>query len=139
MTELLNRMIGIKLNTLSKEELVLLKLKIFTHICSELLDIIRNKYKNYFHLIKFNTAMEEIMIEGAFLRHIINDILSTEEYSLIGIANYTRIPEEVIYEIAIGNNQDPSITLSRKIIELHQTVRPKLYEEIIKKIGNCSV
>ena len=44
------------------------------------------------------------------------------------------MPEEVIYEIAIGQNLDPSITLSRKIMGLHQSVRPKLYREMIKKI-----
>jgi len=74
------------------------------------------------------------MLESELVRCIINDILSTEEYSLTGIAFYTRKPEDVIFEIASGNNTDPSASLLRKIIELHRSVRPSLYQQIIKKI-----
>ena len=78
--------------------------------------------------------MENIMLEECLIKYIINDILSTEEYSLSGIAYYTNSPEDVIYEIAMGNNTNPSLFLSKKIIELHRSVRPYLYHELIKKV-----
>ncbi len=78
------------------------------------------------------------MIEANFIRCIINDILSTEEYNLPGIAYYTDTPEDVIYEVAAGCNVRPTLLLARKIIELHRLVRPHLYREIMNKIINES-
>jgi len=47
---------------------------------------------------KINIEKEKSMIESNFIRCIINDILSTEEYTLPGIAYYTDTPEEIIIE-----------------------------------------
>lgn len=127
---------SIKINSakFSKEECLLLEAGLFSCICSELKEIFKNQCKDYFRTVKFNKEMEETMLESQFARCIINDILSTEEYSLTGIAFYTRKPEDVIYEIASGSNTDPSASLLRKIVELHRSVRPTLYQQIIKKI-----
>jgi hypothetical protein len=78
--------------------------------------------------------MEIAMFEANFIRCIINDILSTEEYTLSGIAYYTETPEEIVYDIAIGHNTSPSANLLRKIIELHRSVRRDLYRSIVEKI-----
>ncbi len=51
-----------------------------------------------------------------------------------GIANYVRMPEDVIYDLFIGINKTPSSSLWNKIIELHSTVRSDLYQELIKMI-----
>ena len=45
-------------------------------------------------------------------QEIIKDILSTEEYSLTGIASHTRIPEEVLSDVASGINSNPSSELN---------------------------
>ncbi len=74
------------------------------------------------------------MIEAKFLLFVINDILDSEEYTLTGIANETQIPEEVISDIATSVNDSPSLYVSRKIIDLHRTVRPDFYREVVKKI-----
>ena len=132
--EPLCQMLGINSNELSKEENLILEAKLFTHVYEELKEIIKTQYKDYFQLMKFNKDMENKMIETEFLRCVINDILSTEEYSLPGIACYTNTPEDVIQEVIIGNNNNPSFVLSRRIIELHRTVRPDVYRAIIKKI-----
>ena len=42
---------------------------------------------------------------------------SMEAYSLQGIACYANVPEEIIYEVASGCNANPSLMLSRKIID----------------------
>lgn len=80
------------------------------------------------------------MLEENFLQFVINDILSTKEYSLEGIAQYADISEEVIYDILTGSHKIPSLPLSRKIIELHKSVRQDLYSQIFKKItlGNVA-
>lgn len=135
-TEPLCQIIGVNPKNLTKEEILILEAELFLHICEGLRKIIIAKYIDYFRLIKFNTEMENTMIEINFIRYITNDILSTEEYSVSGIAYYTNSPEDVIHEIIAGNNTNPSLTLSRKIIELHRSVRPSLYQQIIKKI-NC--
>ncbi|HLB57860.1 MAG TPA: hypothetical protein VJL60_03500 [Gammaproteobacteria bacterium] len=132
------RLIGIYSTELSKKEIFILEAVIFTHIYEELNALFKLQHKNYFHLIKFNEEMENAMLEANFVRCLINDILSTGEYSLSGIANYTNIPEDVIYEIASGINTNPSLVFSRKIIELHRSVRPQLYQEIVNKIIKMS-
>lgn len=119
---------------ISKEENQFLEAVLFSFLCEELKEIFRINYKEYFRLMKFNSEMEDNMLEANFMRCVINDILSTDEYSIQGIANYTQLPEEVIYDIALGCNTSPSLPLSRKIIELHKTLRPNLYRDILKKV-----
>ncbi len=74
------------------------------------------------------------MLDAYFVRCVINDILTTEEYSLAGIVNYTQATEEVIYDLATGKNLSPSLELSQKIIELHRTVRKEIYDKLLKKL-----
>lgn len=126
----------LKMNTqhLSKNELLFLEAEIFIRICQELKEKIREQNKNYFQTIKYTTETENAVLEIKFIRCIVNDILSTEDYSLPGVALYTNTPEEVIYEIASGANTNPTFILSRKLIELHRTVRPHLYQSILEKI-----
>jgi hypothetical protein len=118
----------------SRDENLILEADLFIHICEELKKIYKIQSKDYFRIMKFNAEMENAMIETNFVRGVLNDILSTEEYSLPGVAQYTYAPEDVIYEIATGKNTDPSASLLRKIIELHRSVRPNLYRDIVKKI-----
>lgn len=133
--EPLYSLIEIDPNMLSKEEAFILEAILFTHICNILKDFFRDQYKDYFRLIKFSMEMEDAMLDANFICFIIKDILLTEEYTLSGIANYTLTPEEVVYEVAIGCNTSPSAFFVQRIIELHRSVRPDLYNAIIKKIA----
>lgn len=74
------------------------------------------------------------MFEDSFTRCIINDILASGEYTLSGIACYTQTPEEVVYELAVGNITNPSMIFFRNIIELHRSIRVELYQAIMEKI-----
>lgn len=85
--------------------------------------------------MRFNLEKETTMLESNFLSFVINDILLTREYSLEGIARYTQTTEEVIYDVISGLNSSPSLLLSKKIINLHRSVRPTLYQETMKKIA----
>jgi len=127
-------LIDLNLHNLSKEEFFVLEIELFTRICDELVDILMTHHKDYFHSIKFNKNMGKNMLEDNFIRLVIMDILFTEEYSIQGIALYTQTPEDVIDDVASGRNPAPSLPLSRRIIDLHKSVRPNLYREIIKKV-----
>jgi hypothetical protein len=126
--------LGIDLHQFSKEELLFLEAELLVRICGELKEIIREQNKDYFKIMKFNLEKENTMLEIKFIRCILNDILSTEEYTLLGVALYINTPEDVVYELASGCNANPTFLLSRKIIELHRTVRPNLYRVIANKI-----
>lgn len=131
--EYLCRSIGINPHQLSKEENQILEAELFYLLCKELNSIFKTEFELYFRLIKFNPLMEEIMIEENFMRCIVNDLVCSESYTLSGIATYTQTPEDIIQEIAIGKNTNPSLHLARKIIELHRNTRPELYKKILEK------
>lgn len=132
--EPLCRLFGIDIFKLSREERLILEAEIFIQLYQELNEIFRSYYKRYFFLLKCNKETEDAMLEADFLKNIIRDLVAMGEYSLEGIAYHTHIPEEVVQEIAVGNNTNPSLHSSRKIIELHRTTRFNLYHEIVKKI-----
>lgn len=119
---------------LSKNECFLLEASLLTYICRELKEIFKEKHKTYFCLAKFTKEMEDIMLEANFVRLIIQDILSSGEYNLEGIAHYIDTHEDVVQEIMIGNNTNPSAQLLQRIIELHKSIRRELYLTIIKKM-----
>jgi hypothetical protein len=133
-TEFLCQIIGIKPHRLSREENIIFEAELFTRLCEEIKAVFKIFYKDYFRLMRFTAEMENRVMEDSLVRCVINDILSTEEYTLAGIACYTQTPEEVIYEVAMGQNTSPSALLLRKIIELHRSVRSDLYRAIMKKI-----
>lgn len=99
---------GIKLSTFTKEENLFIEAELFTQICEELKEIFREKYREYFRLMKFSLNKENAMLEIYFWRLIINDILSTQEYTLSGIARYTDTLEDVVEEIFTERNTNPS-------------------------------
>ena len=125
---------GFNISTLSQAEHDILDADLFTRLCEELKDLFRKENKIFFELIKMPTDMEITIMNASFLRCIINDIISTDEYTLPGVAYYSDTPEEVVYEVITGQNINPSNHLVRKIMDLHRTVRPELYRKLLKKI-----
>ena len=119
----------------SKEEIFILEAKLFTHMCEELKELFRKEYKSYFRLMKFTAEKENTMLEINFVRLIMRDILSSEEYTLEGIARYSDTHEDVIQEILTGRNTSPSAKLLQRIIKLHQSIRCDFYDTIMKKIA----
>jgi hypothetical protein len=132
--EPLYHMIGINPKKFSKEELSLLEAELFMRICDELKEVFKQQYKDFFSLMKFTITKEDEMLEKNFIRIILNDILSTGEYTPQGIAHYTNVHEDIIHELLSGLNTKPLATCLRKVIELHRSVRRELYKAIGKKI-----
>lgn len=127
------RLAGIDPDAFPKNETMLLEATLFIFICDNLKEIFREQQKNYFRLMKLTREMEDAMLEDAFIMLLIKDILSTNEYTLEGIARYTDTHLDVIQDILSGRNLSPSAKFFRKIIELHRTVRSGIYQMIIKK------
>ena len=134
--ELFYQWIGISFSQFSKEEVLLLEAELFVRVCEELKEVFRQQHKDYFLLMKFTIEMENAMLEANFVRLILNDILTTEEYNLSSIAYYIDTHEDVIQEVIDGRNTSPSATLLRRSIDLHRSVRRDLYNSIVKKIAN---
>lgn len=119
---------------LSREESIILEAELFRYICESLKGLHREWHKDYFHLINFTQDEENLMLKTSFMRFIISDILSSDEYTLEGIARYTDTPEDIVQEIFTGLNTNPSAIFLLRIIELHRSVRPELYRELMNKI-----
>lgn len=129
-------LVGINPIHFSKKEVSLLEAELFVSIYHELKEYFRQQYKVFFQLMKFNLIMEDTMLENNFIQIILNDILSTEEYTLAGIARYVDTHEDVIQELASGLNTKPLAICLRRTIELHKIVRRDLYQSIGKKIAS---
>jgi hypothetical protein len=78
---------------------------------------------------------DSIMIDHHFVKQLLEDILVTEEYTLTGIAYHLNIPEDVLADILTGCNQSPSLSIARRIMELHKFIRRDLYQDLIRKIA----
>ena len=120
---------------MSKIEILLTEVILFLQLEPALNKTMKNPYAIHEGYSHDNQQKESMMIENNFVRNLIEDILSTEEYSLAGIAFHLNLPEEVLSDILIGYNQSPSLSLARKIMELHKFVRRDLYHHLVKKIA----
>ncbi|VVC76396.1 hypothetical protein AQUSIP_17080 [Aquicella siphonis] len=121
---------------LSRKEKLILEADLFVQVCRELIEIFRQYFQNYFILMNFSVEMENAMLEENFLQLLIKDILISGEYTVAGIAHYTNIHEDIVHEVLIGRNNCPSAAFLRRTIELHQSVRRDIYQQIRKKIAD---
>lgn len=132
--EPLHRLIQVNARELSKSEIALLEATVLVQICKEIKDYFKFYYKKYFDLMKLTKEMESLMIDNQYIRFIITDILSTEEYTMSGMAHYTDTPEDIIHDIVVGDNVRPSAVFLERIILLHRSVRPALYNQMMQKV-----
>lgn len=122
------------ISILTKKENTLFEAELFIFFCEELKEEFRKQHKHYFQIMRFSLSKENNMLEAKFAQLIINDIISTKNYSLKGIAHYTGSFEDVLEEIMLGRNTNPSAIFLQRLISLHRSVRQELYEVIMKKI-----
>ncbi len=132
--EPLYRLASTDLSKFSQDERKILEAGFFSGVCNQLKNVFRQQHKEYFTLMKFTIQMENTMLDANFICLIIKDILATNEYTITGIAHYMNVHEDILHEIIIGLNTNPSAILLQKIIDLHRSVRADLYREIIDKI-----
>jgi hypothetical protein len=130
--EYLCSLAGINPCRLSKEENLLLEAILTCTFCDELTQFYQKMMPTYF--IKKHQEKDDKMVHSNVINLILQDLLRSNDYTITGVATYSNVPEEVIYDIAIGNNNNPSLEVSRKIIELHRNARVDLYQKVMQKI-----
>ena len=81
-----------------------------------------------------NSSMECYAMDSKIIQILIQGIVETGEYTLEGIAYYTRIPFDVIYEAACGINKQFSITTWIRVVDLYIQVKPDVVQVIIDKL-----
>jgi len=119
---------------MSQGEIAFLEMILFVALCEKLIMTYQKENRRYLYLLRSTSKKECKMIETHVVRFIINDIVSSEEYTLDGIAYYTNTPEDALHDLASGKNPSPSLSLCRKVIELHRTIKPELYKNLMNQI-----
>lgn len=127
------RRLGLDLRQLSRGEIVLLEAWLFRRICAEVGEVLAGEAHSNHRDVQF-LKKENFMLDAKFMGRVVNDILKTEEYNITGMACYSGVPDDVIFDLAGGYHLGPSFQLGMKIIELHFSARPALYSWIMDKI-----
>lgn len=127
------RRIGIDTHQLSRSDLACLEAWVFFRICTELKKEMMDRNQCTFPDFK-NEKELTAMLDGKFISDIVNQVLRSGEYDVNGMACYTGAPADIIYGLAGGYHQGPSLPLGMKIIELHFSTNPQLYGRIFDTI-----
>lgn len=131
--------IGINCKQLTDIERCLLEVEIIYQLWSE----IEKLYgRESISILKIENDMNPNITKGKganmsmknIIQLILNDLIENEEYNITGLATYTQSTPDVIFDVVSGLNQNPSMALSRKIIELHRLARRDVYLGILMKI-----
>ncbi len=114
----------------SKNERKLLKLFLLGKLHQIFYELFQNQLSE-----KKNFLMEEYYtMDSKIIRFLINNLVATGEYTMEGVAYYTRIPFDVIYEAACGITNEFSINFWVKIVDLFMKAHPKIEEILIDKL-----
>ena len=133
-TEPLSYLMGVRVPHLSFHERKYLDASLFLLVVAELKLHFKRQHHYYLKLLKSNAHKEQVMLDADFTREIVKDILLTQEYSIDGIARYANTYTDVVYDIALGHNINPSAAFLQQLIALHLSVKPNLYRSLFKKI-----
>lgn len=91
-------------------------------------------FQNKMQFIENNYLMECYAMDSKIIQLIIQNIIESGKYTLEGIAFYTRIPFDVIYDAACGISNESSITLWVRVVDLFIQVNPDVAQILIDKL-----
>ena|SRR3990167_2996846 len=114
----------------TKNERKILKVFLLRQLHQLFCKLFQNKMLCY----QNNSSMECYAMDSKIMQFLIQDIVETGEYTLEGIALYTRIPFDVIYDAACGINNQFSITPWVRVIDLYMQVKPDITKILIDKL-----
>ena len=83
-------------------------------------------FKKKIRLNNHYSLLESYAMDSKIIQLLIQGILETGEYTLEGIAYHTRIPIEVIYDVACGIHNQFSITPWQGLWVLYMQVKPDI-------------
>lgn len=81
-----------------------------------------------------NSSMECYAMDNKIIQLLIQGIIETGEYTLEGIAYATHIPFDVIYDAACNINNQYSVTLWTKIVDLYIQLNPSIAQALVDKL-----
>lgn len=84
--------------------------------------------------LKNHSSMESYLMDNKILQLLIQGIVDSEQYTLEGIAFYTNIPFDVIYDAACGISNHLSITTWTKIVNLYLQVKPEVAQLLSERL-----
>lgn len=125
--------VNIPPTALTVHENILLEAELFFSLYQQLIEFFQAPIQQFRRLIKNNLDKEKLMLQENLIKCLVQDIISSEHYSISGIATYTDSHEEVIENILNGTHSHPSLPLARKIFELHRHIRPELYKALLNR------
>ncbi len=101
-----------------------------------LLSCLHRLFCELFHnkIQSINSSMECYTMDGKIIQFLIDGIIETKEYTLEGIAYYTKIPFDVIFDAACGNNNQLSITPWARVADLYLQVKPDVVQLLFNKL-----
>lgn len=91
-------------------------------------------FQNKMQCNQNNSSMECYTMDSKIIQLLIQGIVETGEYTLEGIAFYTRIPFDVIYDAACGISNQFSITPWARVVDLYIQVKPDVTQVLITKL-----
>lgn len=83
------------------------------------------------HYKRNNSSMECYTVDSKIIQLLIQGIVETGEYTLEGIAYYTHIPFDVIFDAACGISSQFSITSWARVVNLYIQVKPDVTQLLI--------
>jgi len=114
----------------TQNERKILKTFLLGHLHQLFCEIFHDHIQQY----QTNSSMECYAVDSKIIQLLIQGIIDSGEYTLEGIAYATRIPFDVIFDAACGNNNQFSMTPWVRIINLYTQVKPDITELLLKKL-----
>lgn len=106
-------------------------LKVF--LLNQLHQLFFEIFENKIQSEEISPSMEYYTVDNKIIQSLIQSIINTGEYTLEGIAHYTRIPFDVIFDAACGNTQ-LSITPWARVADLYMQVNPTVTQLLFNKL-----
>lgn len=103
-------------------------------LLGQLHQLLSGLFRNKIQFDQNNSSMECYAMDSKIIQLLIQSIVETGEYSLEGIALYTQIPLDVIYDAACGVNNQLSITPWARVVDLFMQVKPDVTQILIDKL-----
>jgi hypothetical protein len=114
----------------AKNERKILKAFLLSYLYLLFCELFQDKMQRH----QNNYSMEYYAMDSKIIQLLIQGIIETGEYTLEGIALYTHIPFDVIYDVACGFSNQFSITPWARVVDLYIKVRPDIAQVLIDKL-----
>ncbi|OGT58632.1 MAG: hypothetical protein A3F43_01490 [Gammaproteobacteria bacterium RIFCSPHIGHO2_12_FULL_42_10] len=86
--------------------------------------------------LHYHPITEHYFMDNKIIQLVIRGILEGGEYSLSGIAYYTRIPFDIVLDAACGNSHDLSITAWTRIVDMYMRAKPGVSKMLLERLLN---